>query len=270
MRFIVILILILAGLLTISCSSDNPLANEDAEVAQPPAFSTVPDLVIAFPAEFSPEVYDTVEIEYLEETILVYPLEQLIPAVIVASVNLEDPIDQRPLYAYHVKAADFDPRDRSHIIADLHWTIFSQGHFLPDPINRVYFSLLPSYLSAYNVRNPELINVYRKIDVIIAEEEPVMYETDAMQKITVEYNDQTVEAILLSDFITDYLTTTPGYYNFILTDLYDQQYILSWEQMESGYFIPVNDLAIFFTTENSYPVEEIVINHLYSIQLYEN
>lgn len=267
MRFLLILFVVLTGIFFISCSSDNPLATDEEIEAEPPVLSIAPDLIITFPTEFSPDIYYTAEIVYQEETITAYPLEQLIPNDITGSVNLEDPIDLRPLYAYHVVASDFDPRDRSHIIADLHWSIFSEGHYLPDPINRVFFSLLPSTLGAYNVRTPEIINVYRKIDVILGEGDPVMFETEAMATIPVNYNEVTFEAVPMTAFITEYITATPGSHTYLLTDLYNQQQSLSWEELSNYYYLPVEDLVIYLGTKKGFLTEEMIISKLYSIEL---
>jgi len=268
MRFSIIVLLMISGLFILSCSSDGPTSpGDNGEEAQPPAFSYQPDLTITIPEEFPSEDYYSEDIEYQEEIVTAYPLEQFVPVDFTAEVILDDPADIRPLYAYHVTASDFDPRDRSHIVSDIHWLDFSTGYYLPDPIDRVYFAELTS---AYNVRGPEVINLYRKIDVIAGEEEPVMFETEAMESISLVYNDEPVQAIPLTDFISDYITTTPESYHYRLIDLSAGQYEFSWEELGAGYYLPGADLTIFLTTETTSLLNNPEISQLNSIELYEN
>jgi len=268
MRFPIIVLLLAAGIFMFSCSSDGPTSSGDnGEEAQPPAFSYEPDLMINIPDDFPPENYYTEDIEYQEEVVTAYPLAQFIPDDFTTGVILDDPVDIRPLYAYHVAASDFDPRDRSHIVSDIHWSDFSEGYYLPDPIDRVYFDGLTS---AYNVRGPEVINLYRKVDVILGEELPIMFETEAMERVSLMYDNEPVEAIPLTTFISEYITTSPESYTYRLTDLETEQYDFFWEELGAGYYLPEVDLTIFLTTETANLLNDPVISQLRSIELYEN
>ncbi|MBW6516164.1 MAG: hypothetical protein K0B81_06070 [Candidatus Cloacimonetes bacterium] len=258
MRLSLFSLLLLLGFLIISCSSSSPTENEFEE-PQPPEFASIPDFVFTFPGEYPEDIYTSEEVEYQEEMVIGYSLDQFVPI----DVGDEENIDLRPLYAYEIVGEDdFTPRMR--LDQDLHWSLFSNGYLLPEKEHRTFISS-SSELRPYNVKFAETINLYRKIDVIKSDNDPVMFEVRGM--VTIELDNDVV--IPLSSFITDYITGNPENFDYKLIDINNGEYDFSWSELSNGFWHINNETAVILLMDDETEPDYQIINFLMSIELHE-
>jgi len=257
-RLSLLYIKILLVLLIISCTSSNPLENID-EQPQAPAFAIIPDFVFTFPGDYPSDIYTAEEVEYQEEMVTGYSLDQFIPI----DLDNNERIDLRPLYAYEIVGEDgFTPRMR--LDQDLHWDLFSNGYLLPENDHRTYISSLAQH-RPYNVKFAETIKLYRKIDVLKGEDEPVMFEVRGMDSLEAE----TGKIIAMSLFITDYITDNPEYFSYRLIDINNDEYDFTWSEFSNGFWHYINDTAVIPIMDEELFPDHQIIYYLYSIELHE-
>ncbi len=258
MRFLPLLALLLLTLFILSCSGSNPLTIEE-EDPLPPEFATISDYTFTFPGEYPPENYTAVEVEYQDEMVTGYLLEQFVPI----DLNGENRQDLRPLYAYEIVGDDgFTHRMR--MDEDLNWSLFSNGHLLPDKDHRTYISDDPA-LRPYNVKFAHQINLYRKVDVIMNENDPVMFEVLGLESVDIETTQGTVAAIPMSSFISNYITLTPENFQYKLVDINNEVYELSWTAFSGGYWLIDDETVIYQLTGD----ESLLISLLMRIELHD-
>jgi hypothetical protein len=246
----------------LGCEKSNPVKNDDnndpALEAIEPELSDVYEFEIFFPTNF--DNYEAEEIDYKENKVTAYKLGQFITVD-----DLRAEIDERNIYAYEIVAYD-DYTPRVSMPVDLSWSQFQTGYYMPSEKNRTYFGEEADE-RPYNVKGANRVRAYRKIDVIVPDEEVLMYEVSAMVTVENDFTDYPGKIIPLKHFVTSYVTKTPASFEYRLTGVNGVAQTYTWSEIKEGYWY-IDGEKTFFPKHNSMPTNKQHIEKLVSIELY--
>ena len=256
---IIIIVVIMIVMFTACAEKDKKNSGED-DFPIPPALSKNPDITINMSAiitdlsDFTPT-----QITYRAEPDQVagYSLDQFVDDSLTRA-KTNNATNSRSLFTYNQissEAAPYTPRDNPNNIGDLDWTDFSKGYFVPSKNNRTHFQeLWENNLNLYSTQRIGTFELYRTIVVYKPNGDPVQFHINLLPTSKqMNYANPPVEedAIKLSDLITNFITTTPQNYKFVITASDNTPYeSVTWAQLQAGYFMLGTERARYIGFED--------------------
>jgi len=246
--YLMVIAVLLIGL--VGCDKSNPVENKNTIPGIEPELAENYAFELYIPTDL--EGYEFEEIEYKDDMVAAYPVEQFI--------SLDGKVDSRGLYAYEIVADDgYSSRGSGR---DIKWEEFRGGYYLPSEKNRTYY---PEGTTKWSVKGAEKFNLYRAIEVIAPNHDDiVLYEVDAMEQIQSLHPEiYTGKVIPLKNFVSSYITKKPEDFDYKLATVDEMIVEFTWEQLQEGYWSVDADRAFFPN------IEDIkAIKYLVSIELY--
>ncbi len=177
-------------------------------------------------------------------------LEQFIdPVQVTDSLDAEaaDTLDFRSLFAYEIVSGDdgFSPRQSSYAGYDLNWSAFKEGFLVPSENYTTWFSdpLLPG---AFRVKLTGYFRLFRKIDVVAADNSTKMVELGGLPAHTVtNWDGNPEQAVKLSDLLQG--ITAYDSVSLVCYDDYGSDKYYHPDAIDDGYYLLTTERTIFPT-----------------------
>jgi hypothetical protein len=153
--------------------------------------------------------------------------------------------DARNLYAYRIEGDDgFSAAVRGY--PDNTWDQMDKGYLMVLSRRVIFPDDLLDLPGAYNVKFARNIRINRKVDVVSPDSSSFVRLCD-MQTTVVQNNEgQDEDAVPLSDMVEAYISNPGGFnYNIQAIDGYSLSSDLSWEELQTGYWLMESEKTIF-------------------------
>ena len=150
--------------------------------------------------------------------------------------------DMRPLHAYRLIGSDgYSPYFHSNHYPDLWWDYTFLGYIFVESRNVIFPDSLIDLPGAYNVDDNDRIQIYRKFDICTSTDTAFVELADITAVPVLNDSGNTENALPLADFIlaVDTLVANPTIYTYkvVAVDGFTQNTALTWEQMQTGYWL---------------------------------
>lgn len=198
-----------------------------------------------------------------------YQLEQFIDqATVTDSVDATaaDSLDFRGLFAYEIVSGTdgFSPRQSSFAGYDLNWDTFRSGYLVPSDQGRTWFAD-PNLPSAFRVKHAGYFRMYRKIEVIAADNSSQMIELRGLpiHQVT-NWDGNPEDAIKLSDLLQGIAS-----YDSVSIVCFDDYGLGRYYQpaaINDGYYLLSSERTIFPTAalpSNMKKMKKVAYLHVY-------
>ena len=244
-------------LFTFTACDENVNENENDDPI-PPAFAEVLDIEFTIPDTTELSNYTSEQVDYNGLMVTGYSLDQFVNMDSVNAYIDEDDFDGRKLFAIEIVSSDEDgnwtPRDNGYY--DLSWDDYITGYLLPSEKGRIFFED-ESIPSGHNVKWAYYLRLYRKIDVVI-DANVTLFETGAFETEDIYHqagdgNFYTDPGFPLSNLVSNYVTDDPDNYEYQLINLEesDDTIIVTWDDIELGYWLTTQDKAVFLNDDGT-------------------
>jgi len=244
---IVLFIALLVVLMT-ACSEKENITGGNGDTIRPPALSVTPDIVINIPAfneaDFPRE--HIVQIDYRGRLVDAVSLSHFIDKALTDLHSGNATHETRSLFTYHIVGSDgFSPRNSR--LDDLMWDVFRYGYIIPSEDFRSYFHRFDDNSAnnyenkedgkrGYLVRNVGTIQLFRSMIIENPRGDHILFHTNLLNTVKRPIVENDEDVILLSEFITKYITDTPERFSYSIGavngSLSDPA--LSWTQMQGA------------------------------------
>lgn len=152
--------------------------------------------------------------------------------------------DARNLYAYRIEGEDgFSASVKGY--PDNTWDHMNKGYVMAASRRVIFPDELIDLPGAYNVKYARDIWINRKIDVTAADSSSIVRLAD-MQTTPVEYEGEFEDAAPLSEIVNSYISDPENYmYNLQALDGYSLSSDLTWDQLQTGYWLMESERSYF-------------------------
>ena len=228
-----------------ACSEKDSTGNE-GETPEPPVLAQTPDEVIAFPDSASLVNYEMTQVEYEDEMVDAYGLDQF--------AEVDRDFIHEIEYDYEIVADDdYSPRPGGN--PELTWEQFQTGYLLPTKKFRTFF---PSddIDTAYNVKWAKDLNLYRTVVVVDAEGTHIPFQIGSIDTVDVYHqagngNFYTDPGFELSELISEYVTENPEDLEYHFTASDDNTAVFTWEEIQAAYWLTTQNKAVFLNDDGT-------------------
>ena len=209
-----------------------------------PLLSTTPDLVIPIPSfndpDFPRDYIEMIQYRGEEERREAVSFFHFIDKALTDDFSDNVTHETRALFTYNIVSGRDQRSPRFSSLPDLTWDVFKDGYLVryPAPVvrGRSFFEQFDvTGFRGYFIHEVGTIELFRTIIVEKSVGDPVIFHTNLMNIVKRTINDVEREVILLSEFITKYITDSPEDFTYVITAVNNNPSDpFTWEQMQIG------------------------------------
>lgn len=244
--FSAIVLMVMGALLSAGCSKD-----EDDGVINPGNGSEY--MMIYYKGDSFEVYYDN--LETFDVTAFKAPaatendaiwLYSFVDTVLIPKVEGDGTTyDARNLYAYRIEGDDgFSASVKGY--PDNIWDQMDKGYVMALSRRVVFPDDLLDLPGAYNVKDARNIRINRMVNVTSPDSSSFVRLCDMNTTMVENDEGQNEEAVSLSDMVEEYISNPAGFmYNLQAIDGYSLSSDLSWDQLQTGYWLMESEKTIF-------------------------